>query len=159
MGIVPNPPQQRRVRHRPERASRRRQSDAVHLRQRIGDGLLDGFEVDNGFHPLLIGEQNQDPDGDGLSNLQEQAALTDPNDADSDDDGLLDGDEIELLTDPLDPDSDDDGVCVVPLERADTILAASLEKVAQEEQTNAGTAAGTLPVDQMGLGEPEVIGG
>lgn len=53
---------------------------------------------------------------------------------------------------------DDDGVCVVPLERADTILAASLEKVAQEEQTNADTAVGTLPVDQMGFGEPEVIG-
>jgi regulator of RNase E activity RraA len=54
---------------------------------------------------------------------------------------------------------DDDGVCVVPLERADTILAASLEKVAQEEQTNADTAAGTLPVDQMGFGELEIIGG
>jgi regulator of RNase E activity RraA len=53
---------------------------------------------------------------------------------------------------------DDDGVCVVPLERADTILAASLEKFAQEEQTNADTTAGTLPVDQMGFGEPEVIG-
>ena len=54
---------------------------------------------------------------------------------------------------------DDDGVCVVPLERAETILAASLEKVAQEEQTNADTAAGILPVDGLGLGEPEVIGG
>jgi regulator of RNase E activity RraA len=53
---------------------------------------------------------------------------------------------------------DDDGVCVVPLERADTILAASLEKFAQEEQTNADTTAGTLPVDQLGFGEPEVIG-
>jgi regulator of RNase E activity RraA len=53
---------------------------------------------------------------------------------------------------------DDDGVCVVPLERTDTVLAASLEKVAQEEQTNADTAAGTLPVDHMGFGEPEVIG-
>jgi hypothetical protein len=38
------------------------------------------------------------------------------------------------------------------------VLAASLEKVAQEEQINVDTAAGTLPVDQMGFGEPEVIG-
>lgn len=53
---------------------------------------------------------------------------------------------------------DDDGVCVVPLERTDTILAASLEKVAQEEQTNADTAKGILPIDRLGLGEPEVIG-
>ncbi len=53
---------------------------------------------------------------------------------------------------------DDDGVCVVPLERADTILAASLDKIAQEEQTNADTAKGTLPIDRLGLGEPEVIG-
>lgn len=54
---------------------------------------------------------------------------------------------------------DDDGVCVVPLERADEILAASLDKIAQEEQTNAGTAGGTLPGAQMGLDEPEIIGG
>ncbi len=53
---------------------------------------------------------------------------------------------------------DDDGVCVVPLERTNTILAASLEKVAQEEQTNADTAKGTLPIDRLDLGEPEVIG-
>ncbi len=54
---------------------------------------------------------------------------------------------------------DDDGVCIVPLERAETILAASLEKIAQEEETNANTAAGKLPGDRLGLGEAEVIGG
>lgn len=53
---------------------------------------------------------------------------------------------------------DDDGVCVVPLERAEQILAASLDKIAQEEATNASTAGGTLPGAQMGLEEPEVIG-
>ena len=36
----------------------------------------------------------EDPDADGLSNLAEQAAGTDPNDADSDGDGLLDGEEL-----------------------------------------------------------------
>lgn len=54
---------------------------------------------------------------------------------------------------------DDDGVCVVPLERADEILAASLDKIAQEEQINAGTADGTLPGAQMGLDESQIIGG
>lgn len=53
---------------------------------------------------------------------------------------------------------DDDGVCVVPLERADEILAASLDKVAQEEATNAGTESGELPGARMGLAEPEIIG-
>lgn len=53
---------------------------------------------------------------------------------------------------------DDDGVCVVPLARAETLLAASLEKVAQENATNAATAEGKLPGDRFGLPEPEVIG-
>jgi hypothetical protein len=35
------------------------------------DLLRDGFEVDNGFNPLVPGEAGQDPDGDGLSNLAE----------------------------------------------------------------------------------------
>lgn len=53
---------------------------------------------------------------------------------------------------------DDDGVCVVPLERSQEILAASLDKVAQEEATNAGTDGGELPGARMGLAEPEIIG-
>jgi 4-hydroxy-4-methyl-2-oxoglutarate aldolase len=54
---------------------------------------------------------------------------------------------------------DDDGVCVVPLARADEILAASLDKIAQEEAVNADTADGKLPGARMGLDEPEIIGG
>ena len=52
---------------------------------------------------------------------------------------------------------DDDGVCVVPLERWESILAVSLEKVAQERKTNASTAEGVLPSARMGLPEPELI--
>lgn len=46
---------------------------------------------------------------------------------------------------------DDDGVAVVPLERQAAILAASLEKIAQEEATNADTEAGVLPATRFGL--------
>jgi hypothetical protein len=67
------------------------------------DGLLDGFEVDNGFDPLLPGEQTGDPDLDGLDNLGEQMAGTDPFDADTDDDGFGDLVEVNLGSDPLDP--------------------------------------------------------
>jgi len=48
---------------------------------------------------------------------------------------------------------------VVPLERAEATLAASLDKIAQEEKTNANTASGGLPIDTMGLAEPEILGG
>ena len=51
-----------------------------------------------------------DSDGDGLTDAEEVALGTDPNDADSDDDGLSDGEEVALGTDPNDPDSDGDGV-------------------------------------------------
>ncbi len=74
------------------------------------DGLLDGFEVRGGFDPLTSAEELQDPDGDGLNNLDEQARNTLPTNPDSDDDALNDGDEIALFTRALDPDSDDDGL-------------------------------------------------
>jgi hypothetical protein len=74
------------------------------------DGLLDGFEVTNGFNALLEGEQYLDPDGDTLTNVQEQEARTNPHNPDSDDDGLNDNDELTYGADPNYADTDNDGL-------------------------------------------------
>ncbi len=70
-----------------------------------GDGLSDAFELAYGFLPLVAGEGGMDSDTDGLDNLAEQAAGTDPTDPDSDGDGFSDGDEIAANSDPGDPSS------------------------------------------------------
>ncbi|AKF83077.1 cell envelope biogenesis protein OmpA [Myxococcus fulvus 124B02] len=52
-----------------------------------------------------------DSDGDGLTDSDEIARGTDPNNPDTDGDGISDGVEVNVGgTDPLDDDSDDDGV-------------------------------------------------
>ena len=73
-----------------------------------GDGLRDAFERDH--FENLDQVADGDPDEDGLVNLAEQNARTDPTKADTDDDGLNDGPEIERGTDPLNPDTDRDGL-------------------------------------------------
>nr|WP_236673441.1 Ig-like domain-containing protein [Comamonas sp. JC664] len=52
-----------------------------------------------------------DSDGDGLTDAEEIALGTDPNNPDTDGDGLPDGIEVLVAgTDPLDDDTDDDGI-------------------------------------------------
>src|SRR5215204_3000323 len=52
----------------------------------------------------------RDRDNDGLSNLREYRAHTNPRKKDSDRDKLKDGAELRLGFDPRDRDSDDDGI-------------------------------------------------
>ncbi len=72
------------------------------------DGLGDKWERDNGLDPTDNGTvdpnngANGDPDGDGVSNLAEQAHGTDPNNSDTDGDGLLDKWELDHNLDPID---------------------------------------------------------
>lgn len=76
-----------------------------------GDGMPDGWEVDNGLDPL-VDEAVADADNDGLSNLSEYQGGTDPQNSDSDNDVMPDGWEADNGLDPLiddavdDPDSD-----------------------------------------------------
>ncbi|MEM1144225.1 MAG: Ig-like domain-containing protein [Pseudomonadota bacterium] len=54
-----------------------------------GDGMSDAFEEQFGLNPA-IDDSGADPDGDGLTNLQEFNANTDPTNPDTDGDGLAD---------------------------------------------------------------------
>ena len=84
------------------------------------DGLPDAWEENYGLDPNDNAGDNGadgDPDGDGLTNIQEYVAGTDPTNADTDGDGLPDGWEVQYGLDPVaatgddgadgDPDQDD----------------------------------------------------
>ena len=74
------------------------------------DGMPDGWEVSEGLDPLT-NDAVQDPDTDGLSNLDECHSGSDPHDSDTDDDGLTDQDEVEQYGSiPYLSDSDNDGL-------------------------------------------------
>ena len=95
-----------------------------------GDGLPDAWE--RTFIGNLASGAASDPDGDGLSNIQELAAGTRPSTADTDGDGFSDGAEIAAGSDPLNPSS----TPVPVLEVSPTSIGAS------------GTQNGANPVPQ-----------
>jgi hypothetical protein len=75
-----------------------------------GDGMDDTWESNHGLN-VGVNDASDDPDNDGLSNIQEFAANTNPQQADTDGDGLEDGAEVSVhYTNPAAADTDNDGL-------------------------------------------------
>ena len=72
------------------------------------DGLPDSFEQ-NYFDCVTCANPDDDPDKDGLSNLDEYTYNTNPTKKDTDGDGYTDKEEIDSGSDPLDPGSKPSG--------------------------------------------------
>ena len=74
------------------------------------DGMDDAWERAVGLDPGEPDDRYGDPDGDGLTNLEEYRHGGDPFEADSDGDGLSDGDEVDRYgTSPALADTDGGG--------------------------------------------------
>jgi len=83
-------------------------SDVLVVRKDIsgdsdGDGIPDWWENEYGLNPLDPADAEEDWDDDGLSNLAEYLAGTDPLNRDTDGNGMSDWDEVYAGTDPTNP--------------------------------------------------------
>jgi len=65
------------------------------------DGIPDWWEIQYGLDPK-VNDATTDKDSDGLSNLDEYKAKTDPTKSDTDGDGFTDKQELDANSDPLD---------------------------------------------------------
>lgn len=110
------------------------------------DGLADEWELNHFGNRDQTGEG--DPDEDGLTNAEEEAAGTDPNLADSDNDGFTDKEEVDAGTDPLSPGSVPDS----PINLLVELEAAPLDEGVLTAWTNTGTLAGEFTAS----GDPTV---
>jgi len=107
--------------------------------------------IDNVSPPPPPPPPPADSDGDGLTDDEEAALGTDPDDPDTDSDGLEDGDEISSGTDPLDADSDGDG-----LSDGDEVSIYSTDPMAPDTDGDGHSdgdevAAGADPLDENSL--------
>jgi hypothetical protein len=83
--------------------------EVAEARDSDGDGLSDPWEVES-FGDITSQTGTGDPDGDGLNNLGEFEAKSDPNKPDTDKDGLNDREEVAAGSNPSNPDTDGDGL-------------------------------------------------
>lgn len=82
---------------------------AFNYKDTDGNGMADWWQIR--YFGALGQNPAADPDGDGLTNLQEYQAGTDPHNPDTDGDGLTDGYEVNTShTDPTKADTDGDGL-------------------------------------------------
>jgi hypothetical protein len=72
-----------------------------------GDGMPDAWEITHALNPKDPSDASQDLDNDGLSNLEEFLAGTNPQLADTDGSGEADGSEVSGGKDPLSPGDDE----------------------------------------------------
>ncbi|WP_445365119.1 hypothetical protein ACJJJB_15315 [Microbulbifer sp. ANSA001] len=75
-----------------------------------GDGLPELWEQEHHFNDGDAGDAAEDTDSDGLTNLQEYQAGTDPRDPDSDHDGVADGQDLLPTDARYSRDEDGDGM-------------------------------------------------
>lgn len=117
------------------------------------DGLPSDWEEDNGLDPNSAeGDDGADgdPDGDGLTNLEEFELATDPQNADTDDDGLNDGQEVALGADPFDADTDGDTISDGDEVAADPATdPTDSDTDGDDFEDQAEIAFGTSPVDAV----------
>ena len=120
--------------------------NAIALDDADADGLPDNWEIKYFGNISKYGPQ-EDPDGDGLANIDEYKFGTDPNKLDTDGDGFADFAEIEAGSDPLDPKSTPPPVLLISVQQV------LLQFTAGIGQTNIIEASSDLkswqPIEQV----------
>lgn len=129
------------------------------------DGIPDLWETSNGFDPNDAADAAQDPDNDGLNNLEEYLNGTDYANGDCDGDGLSDGDEVQQYgTNPNSVDTDSDGMPDAwEIEHSLNPLLSNAgadddgDRLTNVEEMNLGTDPRSADTDQDGIDDRQEV--